>query len=183
MGCNKIRGTKHPWVPNLPPRESPQKLFAPQDAFPLAATGGQQSRVSAPRSRSPASPAPPAAQVAQSLGILRRKPVPNPCLRSAPLRAIASGGLTRGDGRPEAKPRVRNGGWGGVGTEKSAKVEFQLFLGSIPLGGPLKAADFLSKNVARLFISPKWKAREGCGASVPGDGRTPRARGKVKRGN
>lgn len=41
---------------------------------------------------------------------------------------------------------------GGVEAEKTSKVEVQLFLGSIPFARPLKAADFLSKNVARLFI-------------------------------
>ena len=56
---------------------------------------------------------------------------------------------------------------GSIEAEKTSKVEFQLFLGSIPLGSSLKAADFLSENLARLFISSKWKAREGCGGLRP----------------
>ena len=128
-------------------------------------------------------PAPPSAQVAQSLGILRRKPVPSPLPLLGPFKSHSFRRPDPGAVDARRPNQELEMGRGGVEAEKTSKVEFQLFLGSIPLGRSLKAADFLSENLARLFISPKWKACEGCGTSVPRDGRTPRASDKVKRGN
>lgn len=72
---------------------------------------------------------------------------------------------------------------GSIEAEKTSKVEFQLFLGSIPLGRPLKAAASFLRTWLGCSYHPSGRRERAAGASVPRDARTPRASGKVKRGN